>query len=202
MGYLWEMGMLSRIPKYQQKEKQDKVVWETHNRDWHWAYNLMLFGLFFGMFSLVSAGGQVLVSNYFLTRLVVFCCLFGLVIPLKLYNRFWQFGVWESVMFNLLGVGPLLCGLLLWINVLFRGEPTSELHAVTNARLSNQGISGEAKILFDLEGGAWEEYPSVRMLEFYQNERIVLQTQTLRINIAPGALGYPVWESTESVRPE
>ena len=34
----------------------------------------------------------------FLARVVVFCCLAGLVIPVKWYNRWWKFGTWEALM--------------------------------------------------------------------------------------------------------
>ncbi|MGD1845237.1 MAG: hypothetical protein ACFB10_07580 [Salibacteraceae bacterium] len=190
--------MLQKTDRLGKGSGKDKVVWQTHNRDWHWAYNWMLGGFFFGLFSLVIAGGQTLVSAYFLARVVVFCCLAGLVIPVKWYNRWWKFGTWEALMFNLLGVGPTVCGLLLCTNLFFHGSAITETLRVEDIELS-RSTELQAKLLCDLEGDAWQAFPKVREVALPTHPNQVAQIKKLRITTAEGALGYPIWISTTPI---
>lgn len=74
-------------------------------------------GLIMGMFPLTF------MSLFNLTKFIVLFAVIGFLIPLKVYGKYFHFIKYETIIFNILGMGPFLTGLFLTLNFLFTSNP-------------------------------------------------------------------------------
>ncbi|MEM9022917.1 MAG: hypothetical protein AAGB22_04200 [Bacteroidota bacterium] len=173
--------------RYQRQFRKD--------RDWHWAYTLMLAGLFVGLFSLVFVGGRTLISPIFLSRVVAFSCVVGLLVPLRWYARWFDLGKLEAFLLNVLGFGPLLCSLLLWTNFGIRLEYRDAEHAVLAYEYRAGGFPSEPEIIFTLKDSAYHAYEEFRRFSLLEASPGIARTRFLRYRTARGLWGY--WVVTD-----
>lgn len=173
-------------------EERYRTDASAKEKNWHWAYTVMLAGLFLGIFSLAFAGGKTLVSFAFLSRLLAFCCLAGLLIPMRLYSRWLGMNKLASFLFNVMGIGPLLCSILLWLNFFITADTRQETHRITQAKLVTAVYFDNAGVVFTLEGDAYKENEEFRRIGITLENAQLIYGKTLRITTAEGLLGYRV----------
>ena len=57
-------------------------------REWHWTYNVILFGLFVGLASIIFIGSLTVITHMLLSKILIFCCVFLLLIPWKYTTKY------------------------------------------------------------------------------------------------------------------
>ena len=167
------------------------------SKDWHWAYSVMLAGLFLGLMSLAYVGNKTLVSFGFISRVLAFCCCFGLLIPMRFYMRWLGLDRLEALLFNVMGVGPLLCSTLLWLNFLVRTDRQTEIYPVVSKELISGAYFQDITVSFTLADSAWAEYPEVRRFEITEDNITIINGMEVKITVATGFLGYVVLVDNE-----
>ena len=173
-------------------DRSDEVVARYHHKDWHWAYTVSLVGVLVGLATLVYVGHHTMVSLTFLARLVTGCLLVGLLIPFKLYNRWFELNRLEFVILNLMGVGPILCALLLWANFLFHSDVEVQTYNIIEAQLEEEDFPAQIHVVFKLEDGALEDFIEYRRYEVLPDNQEIVSATQFRIKTATGLFGYPV----------
>ncbi len=84
---------------------------------------LAIFGFFVGTALIMWFFPITFISLFTLTKFVVLFAVAGFLVPLKYYQKYFHFIKYETVIFNILGMGPLLSGLFLILNFFFSSNP-------------------------------------------------------------------------------
>lgn len=154
----------------------------------------MLTGFFVCVLSLYTVASWTISSRTFLSQALAFFCFIGLLLfPWRFYQGFLRIGPFEAFLFNVMGAGPLLFSLLLWVNFLFHGPPVEEVHGIED-RKGLRNILNPA-IEFQLEEDAYADRPEFRrfVLPPDQEEQKHLQeADRIMYRTAEGALGHRV----------
>ncbi len=161
-------------------------------RGWHWIGNVMMAGIFFGLFSLGYAGHYTFLSWFELSRLVALCCFAGALIPHRLYRNWLPLTRFDILLFNILGIGPLLFGSVLWVNFLFHGPVEKEVHEIVDRQVERADLLSAGMVMVTLQGEALKEYPEFRKYEVYEGHVEVLKASRVEYKTARGALGWKV----------
>ena len=168
-----------RTTRYQQvKGKSSSFKLQSHH--------LMLIGLFAGMGSVLFLSSKLLVPKLFIVQVVVMCCLAGLLIPMKLYDKYLGWGRIESFILNIFGVGPIVCALLMWTNYLVSVETKIIEHKVVQVNLISDL---DAYFELELENNAMYDFPEFRQFVLSKDNRRYANATSIRYEISTG-IGY------------
>lgn len=174
--------MTEQLQKYRQAiRKPTKSRLESHH--------LMLFGLFIGMGSVLFLSSKLLVPKLLITQFVVVCCLGGLIIPMKLYNKYLGWGRIESFALNVFGIGPVICALLMWVNFLVSTETKVVEYKIVQVNLISDL---DAYFQLELENNAMGDFPEFREFVLSENNRHYANASSIQYEISTGILGYDV----------
>ncbi len=173
---------------------------EEEERPWHWTRTVMLVGFFGCMLSLPSVGSWTMLGWGFLARGLTLFCILGLVLfPWRLYQRFIGINAFETFLFNVMGVGPLLFSLLLWVNFLFHGPPREETLNIEERTFVGQMLNPVYR--YELEGGAYEDKPEYRRFAFEpEKEKLLANAQRVEYRTAEGFFGVRVMLERKPIR--
>ena len=163
----------------------------NRNSDWHGSYTIMLIGFFMGVFSLAIAGHRTVISVQELAQIVVGCCILGMLIPWRLYKKWMGLEKLEVFLFNLLGVGPLLCSLLLWTNFLFHSPAETWVYPVVELEVEREAQPFVTMTLH-LQDSALLENVEFRRFDLRPGNVSMLKTDGLLLKTAQGLLGYGI----------
>lgn len=152
-------------------------------RDRKWPGTLMALGVISLVVHMVTVVRWTLIEPATLLRALALLCFIGSVLPYRRAAYRWGMARLEWFLFNLLAVGPLFMGLLLWANFLFHGPPTTSDHQVSEVS------AGNAFRMHTFADGLWTEYPLARLLSRETSDAL---GYTARITTARGLLGVPV----------
>lgn len=158
-------------------------------RDRKWPGTLMAIGVLSLVFNMVTVVRWTLVEPGHLLRALALLCFIGSVLPYRLAAYRWGMARLEWFLFNLLAVGPLVLGLLLWTNFLFHGPGTASDHRV------DEVTAGNAFRMHTFTDSLWTEYPLARLLTKEVSNSL---GYTARITTAQGLLGVPVVVTIEA----
>ena len=160
---------------------------------WYWYAALFAAGLFIGIFSIAFVGGRTFVSYLTLSKLVAACCVVGLLIPTRLFWQRFRMSRVEVFLFNVMALGPVLAGLVLWSNYFVLDEMREEVHTITSHRLTVDAYAGRS-VLYALENNALPDEPALRRVELAEPEDYLeyKDATAIRYRIGTGWLGYEV----------
>lgn len=141
------------------------------------------FGLCIGYYS------QTLIDIYNLSKFLIGFAVVGFFIPLKVYRKWLHIIKYEMIIFNIIGVAPLLTGIFLTINYTFSNNPSSH-----NYRIERLYFEGE------------ENYKSIGVVlekNFFSGERKIVELTNeepsevfnkkhLKVTISEGLFGFKV----------
>lgn len=188
------------LQRYEKQKQGWELAWNTtkekrFNRNRLYNFVLIAFGL--GLFSTFFLGHKTLVSAMFISKVMAFCCVAGLLIPWSIYHR--RFGWYKMDVFivNLFGLGPFLCGLLLALNFFIHSPKEVEHYKVEHTYIEKyDGFFSSPKILIELEGDAYKDQ---RELTLFDPAEIPEQRypSSITYTLADGLFGYRVvldWE--------
>lgn len=160
----------------------------------------MLIGFFGCMLSLPSVGSWTMVGWGFLARGLTLFCVIGLVLfPWRLYQRFIGINAFETFLFNVMGVGPLLFSLLLWANFLFHGVAEKEVLKIEERQFVGQMLNPVYR--YELEGGVYQDMPEFRRFELDpENKKLLEKAQRVEFRTAEGLFGFSVMLERSLIR--
>jgi len=132
-----------------------------------------------------------------LSKFIIAFTVVGFLIPLKFYRKWFHFIKYEMVIFNIMGVGPLLTGLFLLSNLIFSSNSITQ-----NYRIEKLYFEGEEnhKIMgVVLQNNAFsEERKIVELTDIDPSE--VFEKHFLKLTIAKGLFGYEVLKEKELIK--
>lgn len=169
------------------------------NSNFHWSVAAMFIGLFFGIFTFAFIGMATVVSKIFLSKVLAFFCFAGLLIPFRYYKKWFGMSRVETVLFNVMAIGPSITAILLWINFSVRMGEREESYAVISSHISSAEHFDDIQVIFTLEGQAYEEFPEFRTVPLEKENLKNAEAKKLIIRTADGALGYKVFLGNEAV---
>jgi hypothetical protein len=158
------------------------------------SYHLMIVGLFAGMGSVLFLSSKLLVPKLFILQVVVACCLAGLIIPMKLYDKHLGWGRIESFILNIFGIGPIICALLMWTNYLVSTETKTITYQVKSVRVISDF---DAYFQLELADSAMSDFPEFREFVLTEDNRHFAKATAVQYEISTGILGYDVVKSIE-----
>ena len=171
--------------------KQLKSTHERYKPTGDRSFKIILFsviGFFVGFGLCVGYYSCTLISFFDLSKLMVFFAIIGFLLPLKYYRRWFHFVKYEMILFNIIGISPLLAGFFLLINFTF----------ITDSYTHQYRIE---KIYFEGE----QNYKTMGVIlenNFFSGERKIVELtnippdiskkQFLKITISEGIFGFDV----------
>lgn len=169
------------------------------DKDWHWTYSCTLFGIFGGVIALAFFGKYTLISFIELTKFLSFFCLVGLLIPMKIWEKYLGIKNVEVIMFNILGIGPIVVSALLILNFSFRQKEETKTYAVEHFEREYTFFQDYPVILYTLENNIYHDQPNCRSMEIKPGDVITSPAKYIKITTAKGFLGYDVFILNEAL---
>ncbi|MBX2978134.1 MAG: hypothetical protein KF905_02475 [Flavobacteriales bacterium] len=160
-------------------------------REQSWPSTLMAVGVFSAIFGLVTVVPWTLIDAQWLLRGLLLLCFAGNLVPYLRSGLVLGMERLEWFLFNLLAVGPLGMGLLLWANFVFHGTVTVTEHAVYSTAVRG------GFLYYELADGFLAEHPFALAVPWSQATEM---GNHLRITTADGLFGVPVLVRKEPYR--
>jgi hypothetical protein len=159
----------------------------------------MLIGFFGCMLSLPSVGSWTMLSWGYMARGLLFFCVIGLLLfPWRFYQRSLGINAFETFLFNVMGVGPLLFSLLLWSNFFLHGAVEEETLRIRDREFVGQLFNPVYR--YELEGSAYEKMPEYRRFGMERWDRKRLErARKVRYRTAKGLFGVKVMLEREPI---
>lgn len=146
---------------------------------------------FIGLFLIWNAYFQTEITWVETSKWYLFFALTGTLIPYKFIIKYvWlEYTYWITA--HIVGVGPILTGFFLLLNLTFTGQPSSETYQITEVQVPE---SQEYTIItVKLEDNALEHHPKFRTFDYYQ----IRYHKSITYVFTEGIWGYRVMEKTE-----
>ena len=149
-----------------------------------WHYYIMALGMIGTLAALLLVGKLTLVPLSTLLRTLALCCVVLLLIPFRFTAYRWGMERFEWILFNVLGLGPIVFSGALLLNFFWYQEPMCRTHAILRSTQTALFYSVE------LEGDAFAAFPGAR--EFGASEGKLIRAKAVSLCTARGILGADV----------
>ena len=147
---------------------------------------LAILSLFIGLILIIEFYSITIISFYTITRFLVGFALFGFLIPLKYYQKWFQFIKYEMIIFNVIGVAPLFTAIFLLINFTIPLSTTTEDFKIEKFYFDNGQFKGVI-----LDNHLFSKEP--RIVEFQNiNPNSIKHKGILRLTLSKGLFGFEV----------
>ena len=158
---------------------------------------ISVLALFIGVCSTLVFFAYTLIDFYSLSKFIIGFTVIGFIIPLKMYQKWFNFIKYEMIIFNIIGVGPFLTGLFLCINFLISFNPTTHKYRIE--QLYVEGENNTQYLGLILEGNTFSgEKKITEINDINTNE--ILGKPFLKLTIAEGFFGYDVIKEKKFVK--
>ena len=158
---------------------------------------ISVLALFIGLGSTIGFFAYTLIDFYSLSKFIIGFIVIGFIIPLKIYQKWFDFIKYEMIIFNVIGVGPFLTGLLLCINFLISSNPTTHKYRIE--QLYVEGDNNTQSLGLILEGNAFSGEQKITGIDDI-NPNEILGKPFLKLTISKGLFGYDVIKEKEFVK--
>lgn len=194
------MSFLQRFIPKKTQFKNKPVEDNIRSGEWHWSHTLMLVGLFGGGLSIAFVSKYTVIETHLMWRLIIFCSVILLVLPYKWYRDTLKLERLEVVLANVLGVGPLVVGILFWLNFLITDSPRVETFKVVDIEQIGIGFSPH-DIKLHFADSALKEEDGLRIFDAVEKPE-VLDADFVRYRTASGLFGFTVIKDIEFISKE
>ncbi len=184
-NYQLRLDFKKLVNKNQRRIPIPKHIKEHYKyHGWHWAYTIMLAGIFFGITSTFLLYTITMIS---ILHILFFAALGG-VLAFILQYRFLVvknqvFKPADFSLYAIFGVMPLLAGLFLLLNFGIRISFLEETHTIKNY----EHRAGE--VIVSLKDNAYADYNSFRTVSS-ENFPFTAKDKKLKLRFATGVFGY------------
>lgn len=151
-------------------------------------FSVLSFFVGFGM--VIGFYGYTFISFFALSQFIVAFAVLGFLIPLKYYQKWFHFIKYEMIVFNILGVAPLLSGLFLCLNFLLSYDPKQYDFEVIGLEQTNGTVVFKLKNDRPFLPDKAYDFSSLTYTE-------IVHKKTLLITIEQGVFGFEVIKNRE-----
>lgn len=130
-----------------------------------------------------------LISLFQLSKLIALFSVVGFLIPTKVYRNTFHFLRYEIVLFNLLGITPILTGLFLTVNFVF-GTPMSQ-HNIPITNFHLKGNTEYNSVTLVLDNNAFDDEDKILTFGSLKPSEIT-SNSSLLLKLGKGLFGYEV----------
>lgn len=154
---------------------------------------LAVLGFFVGLFMIFGFYSITIISFFTLSKFIIGFSIIGFLIPLKYYQKWFQFIKYEMIIFNVIGVGPVFTGLFLLLNFTFSLSTN-----VKKYKIEQIYFDGGNQIGVILKDNAYSR--ETRIIEFpYKRITEIKHNQTLKLTLNTGIFGFQVIKNRELI---
>lgn len=158
---------------------------------------LMILAFFIGLGLIVSYYDITLISIFSLSKFIVAFAVIGFLIPLKVYQKWFHFIKYEVIIFNIIGISPLLTGLFLLLNYSIASEPVTNKYRVEKIYIDGQ--PGYETVGVVLEKNFFSGEQKIVQIKD-PNPKEMMTNRYLKVTIAQGLFGFEVVQEKEFVK--
>ncbi len=148
------------------------------------------FGLTIGFYS------YILIDITTLSKFIAAFAVVGFLIPLKLYRKWFHFIKYEMIIFNILGVAPILTGLFLCLNFMFVTDEFSHDYKIMDIFID--GKENHKTIGVVLENNVFSGNDKIVKINNITPD--VLMSSHYRVTLAKGLFGFEVVKETKFIK--
>lgn len=143
---------------------------------------MAIVAFFFSCFYIVHIFQSLEISILGMFQLFCFFIGVSFLIPIKLYRKKLTVSIYEYIILNIITVAPVLCSLLLILNIAFAGNPYHE-----NYRIISSYMEG-TQVFYELENNKYNDKPYLRTIS--KNETVDFSgTRNLELTFKDGLFG-------------
>ena len=155
---------------------------------YHFLYAAVI-ALFLGVGMCLVFYSVTLINIFQFSKILAGFTVAGFLIPLRMYQKWLHFIKYETIIFNIIGVGPFFTGLFLLINFFF--STNSFTHQYRIDKIYIDGEDSYQSIGVVLENNIFSGEPKI--VELTEDEILTIyQKKSLILTISEGALGFQV----------
>ena len=156
------------------------------------SYNYIVISIlsfFIGFGLSVAFYDYTLIDIINLSKFIAAFAVVGFLIPLKLYRKWFHFIKYEMVIFNLIGVAPLLTGLFLCLNLLFSSNEYSHDYKIENIYINGEESQRTVGVI--LENNVFSGNDKIVEISSITPDEL-LYSSHFRVTLAKGLFGFDV----------
>lgn len=150
---------------------------------------LSILALFVGGFVSITLYSVTLINLYTISKLWIGFTFVGFLIPLKYYQKWFNFIKYEMIIFNVIGIGPFLMALFLSLNYILSTETLSQKYRIE--KIYYEGENNAKYLGIILEGKEFSGERKITEIDPFEASKIVRKPY-LKLVIANGVFGYQV----------
>ena len=156
-----------------------------------------VFSLFIGFGFCIGFYPYTLIDLYGFSKILAVFTVFGFLIPLKYYQKWFHFIKYETIIFNFIGTGPLLTGLFFLLNFTFSSNPF--VHQYKIEKMYFEGDESYKSFGVILENNIFSgERKIVELSDISPYE--LMNKKYLKLTISKGLFGYDVIKERELIQ--
>lgn len=101
---------------------------------------IAIFSFFIGIWLIMFYFQTTFITFFSLSKFLILFTISGFLIPLKFYTKAFNFIKYETILFNILGVGPFLSGIFLMLNFLFNSNHQTSLYEFNGFKTNSNTV--------------------------------------------------------------
>lgn len=150
---------------------------------------ISVIGFFLGFGLCIGLYSYTLINIFSLSKFIVLFAVIGFFIPLKFYIKWFHFGKYEMIIFNIIGVAPFFTGLFLFLNFTFTSNTYTQELRIDKIYFEGEGNQNSIGVI--LENNIFsDERKIVELTNISTSE--ILEKKFLKITLSEGIFGYKV----------
>jgi len=160
---------------------------------YHFLYAAVI-ALFLGVGMCLYLYSITLINFLQFSKILIGFTVAGFLIPLKLYERWLHFIKYETIIFNIIGVGPFFTGLFLLFNLIFSTNEFTHRYRID--KVYRNGEDGYQSLGVILEDNVFSGEPKI--VELTDEEFLAIyKKKSLLLTVSNGAFGFDVIKKKE-----
>ena len=146
---------------------------------------ISVFAFFIGFGLIIVLYPYILINFFTLTKIIIGFTVVGFIIPLKFYRKWFQFIKYEMILFNILGVGPLLTGLFLTLNLVITTNAQTINYEIIGCKINGNSVD------LELQSEIQHINPKITSISDVDMAAFTF-AKTIDITLADGLFGFKV----------
>lgn len=177
---------MRKKPVGNQAINNPRYAWDAKPETPNWVHPTIAGGWFVGLFMIIGGYSVTAITLTETLKWFLLFALIGTLIPFKhILKAVWlDYTYWIAA--NIIGIGPLLTGAFLLINLLFASGATDTTYAITEVPRIKSPTGGSTTIV--LENNALDDYDKFRTFTYHD----VLFKKSVTYTFKNGLFGYSV----------
>lgn len=179
--------------------KQKKQASATYKPKKDKSYNYIVFAVlcfFIGFGLAIAFYSYVLIDIVTLSKFIAAFAVVGFLIPLKLYRKWFDFIKYEMIIFNIIGIAPILTGLFLCLNFMFTSNEFTHDYKIINIFID--GKENHKTIGVVLENNVFSGNDKIVKINSITPD--ILNSSHYRVTLAEGLFGFEVVKETKFIK--